>query len=194
MYESYYGLSSKPFQLNPDPLFYFGSTQHQRAKAYLEYGLHQSEGFIVITGEVGAGKTTILRGLIDNLDPSQVVAANLVSTQLGADDILRMVCAAFGADVKDATKSGLLLSLESALKGHRQAGRRCLLIIDEAQHLSYAALEELRMLSNFQLGTTALVQSFLVGQPEFRDIIYSPRLQQLRQRLASGGSHDVAIA
>ena len=183
MYESYYGLASKPFQLNADPLFYFGSKQHQRAKAYLEYGLHQSEGFIIITGEVGAGKTTILRGLLDHLDPAQVIAANVVSTQLGADDILRMVCAAFGTEIKDTTKSGLLLALEAGLQAHRLAGRRCLLIIDEAQHLSYAALEELRMLSNFQSGTHALLQSFLVGQPEFRDIIFSPRMQQLRQRI-----------
>ena len=183
MYESFYGLASKPFQLNADPQFYFGSKQHQRAKAYLEYGLHQSEGFIVITGEVGAGKTTILRGLLDHLDPAQVIAANVVSTQLGADDILRMVCAAFGTEMKDTTKSGLLLALEAGLQAHRLAGRRCLLIIDEAQHLSYAALEELRMLSNFQSGTHALLQSFLVGQPEFRDIIFSPRMQQLRQRI-----------
>lgn len=183
MYESFYGLHSKPFQLNPDPSFYFGSTQHQRAKAYLEYGLHQSEGFIVITGEVGAGKTTILRGLLNNLDPAKVLAANLVSTQLGPDDVLRMVCAAFGADSKETSKSGLLLGLETTLQSHRNAGQRCLLIIDEAQHLSYEALEELRMLSNFQFGANALLQSFLVGQPEFRNVIYSPRLQQLRQRV-----------
>ena len=183
MYEAYYGLTSKPFQLAPDPLFYFGSKQHQRAKAYLEYGLHQSEGFIVITGEVGAGKTTILRGLIDQLDPTHVIAANVVSTQLQANDILRMVCAAFGAEVKDASKAALLIALEAKLQEHCRAGRRCLLIIDEAQHLSFEALEELRMLSNFQSGTHALLQSFLVGQPEFRDIVYSPRMQQLQQRI-----------
>jgi putative secretion ATPase (PEP-CTERM system associated) len=183
MYESFYGLSGKPFQLNPDPLFYFGSKQHQRAKAYLEYGLHQSEGFIVITGEVGAGKTTILRGLLNQLNANEVIAANVVSTQLGADDMLRMVGASFGADTRDTTKSGLLLALEACLKEHRRAGRRCLLIIDEAQHLSYEALEELRMLSNFQSGSHALLQSFLVGQPEFREIIFSPRMQQLRQRI-----------
>ncbi len=112
-----------------------------------------------------------------------MIAANVVSTQLGADDILRMVCAAFGTETSDATKSGLLLALEAGLQAHRKAGRRCLLIIDEAQHLSFPALEELRMLSNFQSGTHALLQSFLVGQPEFRDIIFSPRMQQLRQRI-----------
>ena len=91
MYEAFYGLTSKPFQLNPDPGFYFSSKQHQRARAYLEYGVMCCEGFIVITGEVGAGKTTIVRGLLDSLDSDSVVAANLVSTQLGADDTLRLV-------------------------------------------------------------------------------------------------------
>ncbi len=90
MYEAYYGLKVKPFQLNPDPSFYFDSKQHRRAKAYLEYGLHQNEGFIVVTGEIGAGKTTIVRGLLDTLDKEKVVAAQIVSTQLDADDILRM--------------------------------------------------------------------------------------------------------
>src|SRR3954464_7375150 len=101
MYESFYGLTGKPFQLNPDPSFYFGSRQHRRAMAYLEYGLHQNEGFIVVTGEIGAGKTTLLRSLLDKLDPDKVVAAQLVSTQLGADDMLRMVGAAFGLRTKD---------------------------------------------------------------------------------------------
>jgi general secretion pathway protein A len=91
MYESFYGLTSKPFQLNPDPSFYFASKQHRRAMAYLEYGLNQNEGFIVVTGEVGAGKTTIVRGLLNDLDSEKVVAAQLVSTQLDAEDTLRMV-------------------------------------------------------------------------------------------------------
>src|SRR5437764_12195446 len=101
MYEAFYGFTGKPFQLNPDPQFYFDSRQHRRAMAFVEYGLHQSEGFIVITGEIGAGKTTLVRNLLGNLDPDQVVAANLVSTQLDADDTLRMVAAAFGARTKE---------------------------------------------------------------------------------------------
>ncbi|GAO20524.1 secretion ATPase [Alicycliphilus sp. B1] len=104
MYEAFYGLTSKPFQLNPDPGFYFSSKQHQRARAYLEYGVMCCEGFIVITGEVGAGKTTIVRGLLDSLDPDTVVAAHLVSTQLGADDTLRLVGAAFGVRVHGVPK------------------------------------------------------------------------------------------
>lgn len=183
MYESFYGLTSKPFQLNPDPSFYFASKQHQRAMAYLEYGLNQNEGFIVVTGEVGAGKTTIVRGLLNDLDPDKVVAAQLVTTQLDAEDTLRMVAAAFGVPTRNIGKSDVLLALEAFLVEITRQGKRCLLIVDEAQNLTARAVEELRMLSNFQFGTQALLQSFLIGQPEFRRIMQSPQMQQLRQRV-----------
>lgn len=183
MYETFYGLRSKPFQLNPDPTFYYGSKQHRRAQAYLEYGLHQNEGFIVITGEVGAGKTTIVRGLLESLDPEKVIAAQLVSTQLDADDTLRLVGAAFGLRTKDVAKSDVLMSLEAFLISMATKGKRCLLIVDEAQNLTARAVEELRMLSNFQYGNQALMQSFLIGQPEFRQILQSPHMMQFRQRV-----------
>ena len=183
MYEAFYGFTGKPFQLNPDPQFYFDSRQHRRAMSFVEYGLHQGEGFIVITGEVGAGKTTLVRNLLANLDSQQVIAANLVSTQLDAEDTLRMVAGAFGIRTKELAKSELLLSLEALLASHASQGRRCLLIVDEAQNLAAQAVEELRMLSNFQLGTRALLQSFLVGQPEFRAILQGPESHALRQRV-----------
>ena len=185
MYEAFYGLTGKPFQLNPDPSFYFGSKQHRRAKAYLEYGVQRNEGFIVITGEVGAGKTTIVRGLLESLDSNSVVAANLVSTQLDAEDTLRMVGAAFGVSVRDMSKSDLLMSIEAYLVTQISQGKRCLLVVDEAQNLTPRAVEELRMLSNFQFGKQALLQTFLVGQPEFREILQSPNMQQLRQRVTA---------
>lgn len=185
MYEAFYGLTSKPFQLNPDPSFYFGSKQHRRAKAYLEYGLLRNEGFIVITGEIGAGKTTIVRGLLDSMDPNTVTAANLVSTQLDAEDTLRMVGAAFGVRVKDVSKADLLMALEAFLVTQVSEGKRSLLIVDEAQNLTPRAVEELRMLSNFQFGKQALLQTFLVGQPEFREILQHPSMQQLRQRVTA---------
>ena len=185
MYESFYGLSSKPFQLNPDPNFYFGSKQHRRAKAYLDYGVSRNEGFIVITGEVGAGKTTLLRTLIDSLHGSNVVVGHLVTTQLGAEDTLRMVGASFGFKVKDVPKSELLITLEAFLISQTSKGKRCLLIVDEAQNLTPRAVEELRMLSNFQFGNQALMQSFLVGQPEFREILQRPEMEQFRQRVAA---------
>lgn len=183
MYEAFYGLTNKPFQLNPDPSFYFGSKQHRRAAAYLEYGMHQNEGFIVITGEVGAGKTTIVRGMLDSLDQEKVVAAHLVSTQLDADDTLRLVGAAFGLRTKDVSKADVLMSLEAFLISATGKGKRCLLIVDEAQNLTARAVEELRMLSNFQFGNHALLQSFLIGQPEFRQILQSPHMMQFRQRV-----------
>lgn len=185
MYEAHYGLTSKPFQLIPDPNFYFGSKQHSRAKAYLEYGVSRNEGFVVITGEIGAGKTTILRTLIEGLHGSNVVTGHLVTTQLGAEDTLRMVGAAFGFKVKDVPKSELLITLEAFLISQTSQGKRCLLIVDEAQNLSMRAVEELRMLSNFQFGNQALLQSFLIGQPEFREILQRPEMEQFRQRVAA---------
>jgi general secretion pathway protein A len=185
MYEAFYGLSNKPFQLNPDPSFYFGSKQHRRAKAYLDYGVSRNEGFIVITGEIGAGKTTLLRALIDGLHGSNVIVGHLVTTQLGAEDTLRMVGAAFGFRVKDVPKSELLITLEAFLISQTSKGKRCLLIVDEAQNLTPRAVEELRMLSNFQFGNQALMQSFLVGQPEFREILQRPEMEQFRQRVAA---------
>lgn len=182
MYEDFYNLTGKPFQLSPDPAFFFGSRGHKRAMAYLEYGVEQAEGFIVITGEVGAGKTTLVRNLFQNLDRDHLVAAQLVSTQLQADDMLRAVCSAFGLDFH-GNKAERLLSLESYLLQCQRAGKRCLLVVDEAQNLPAEAVEELRMLSNFQTANGSLLQSFLVGQPEFRATLQSPSMQQLRQRV-----------
>jgi general secretion pathway protein A len=183
MYEDFYGLSGKPFQLNPDPAFYFGSRGHKRAFAYLQYGLYQSEGFIVITGEIGAGKTTIARNLFEHLDRDRLVAAQLVSTQLDADDMLRAVAVAFGLPIKAMDKASLLASLEAFLCQVAIDRKRALLVVDEAQNLTPRAIEELRMLSNFQLGDQALLQSFLIGQPELRGMMQGPQMQQLRQRV-----------
>ncbi len=185
MYETFYGLTGKPFQLNPDPAFYFASRGHKRAFAYLQYGVHQSEGFIVITGEVGAGKTTLVRSLLDQIDPARLVAAQLVSTQLDADDMLRAVATAFGLRTKAVAKAQMLAELEAFLVSLVPEGRRALLIVDEAQNLSGRAVEELRMLSNFQLGNQGLLQSFLVGQPELRLLMQSAQMQQLRQRVTA---------
>lgn len=183
MYESFYRLSGKPFQLNPDPSFYFASRGHRRAMSYLEYGLHQGEGFIVITGEIGAGKTTLVKNLFRRVDPNSFVAAQLVSTQLDADDTLRLIAAAFGLKHEEQSKAILLKRLEEYLLGIHKQGRRALLVVDEAQNLTPRAVEELRMLSNFQAGEKSLLQSFLLGQPEFRYTLQGDGMQQLRQRI-----------
>jgi len=183
MYQSYYGLSAKPFQLKPDPQFFFGSSGHKRAMAYLEYGLSQGEGFIVITGEIGAGKTTLVRGLFCKLEAEKILAAQIVNTNLNADDTLRMVVAAFGLPNEDGSKASLLTRFEQFLRECDQNGKRALLIVDEAQNLSPQAVEELRMLSNFQTADKSLLQIFLLGQPEFRETLLSRDMQQLQQRV-----------
>jgi putative secretion ATPase (PEP-CTERM system associated) len=183
MFEPYYGLSAQPFQLSPDPAFFYASRGHKRAFSYLQYGLYQGEGFISLTGEVGAGKTTLIRSLLQQLDSTKVVAAQLVSTQLDADSLLRAVATAFGLPVRDVDKARLLAQIEAFLTSLLPHGKRALLVVDEAQNLAPEAVEELRMLSNYQVGNRALLQSFLVGQPELRDLMRSPRMQQLRQRV-----------
>lgn len=183
MYESFYGFSGKPFQLTPDPDFFYASRGHKRAMSYLEYGLHQGEGFIVVTGDVGAGKTTILRALLAQIPADRIVAAQIVSTQLEADDLVRMVARAFGIPDARGDKATVMHRLERYFVDLMRQGKRALLVVDEAQNLSQGAVEELRMLSNIQIGKQAPMQSFLVGQPEFREMMRSPSMQQLRQRV-----------
>ena len=136
MYEDFYGLTGKPFQLSPDPTFYFGSKGHESAYSYLKYGVYQGEGFLVITGEVGAGKTTLVRALLEHIDPNTIVAAQIVSTQLEADDLLRSVAKAFGIRVQHDDKANLIASIEAFLLTVFQQCKRALLVIDEAQNLN----------------------------------------------------------
>lgn len=195
MYNTFYGLSAKPFQLNPDPTFFYGSKGHNRAMSYLEYGLSQGEGFIVITGEVGAGKTTLVRNLCRKLQSDNIIVAHIVNTALDSGDILRMVVAAFNLPFENISKAALLLRLEQFMKECARVGKRILLVVDEAQNLSRHALEELRMLSNLHAADKSLLQTFLLGQPEFRATLMSPDMSQLRQRVIATyhlGPLDVA--
>ncbi|WP_375197632.1 XrtA/PEP-CTERM system-associated ATPase [Sphingobium sp.] len=183
MYDQFYGLQGRPFQLTPDPHFYFESATHRKALSYLGYGLAQGEGFIVITGDIGAGKTTLVGHLMNTIDPSRLTAVKIVSTQVEGDDMLRLAAQSFGLAVDGMPKAQILKQIEGYLHAQARTGRRSLLIVDEAQNLPISAIEELRMLSNFQLGGQSLLQIFLLGQPEFRDLIKSPELEQLRQRV-----------
>jgi putative secretion ATPase (PEP-CTERM system associated) len=183
MYDQFYGFEGRPFQLTPDPHFYFESATHRKALSYLGYGLAQGEGFIVITGDIGAGKTTLVGHLMATIDPARLTAVKIVSTQVGGDDMLRLTAQSFGLPIDDMPKAQILRQIEAFLHGQARAGRRSLLIVDEAQNLSVSAIEELRMLSNFQLGGQSLLQIFLLGQPEFRDLLKSAQLEQLRQRV-----------
>jgi putative secretion ATPase (PEP-CTERM system associated) len=183
MYEDYYGLSGRPFQLTPDARFWFDTATHKRAMAYLGYGLDQGEGFIVITGDIGAGKTTLVGHLTDTLDPERLNVIKIVSSQITADELLRTVCAGLGIDGSRMPKAQMLGAIERGLHAVARGGRRTLLVVDEAQALPIESLEELRMLSNFQAGGHAILQIFLLGQPEFRDLMHDGRLEQLRQRV-----------
>lgn len=183
MYEAFYNLSTKPFQLSPDPRFFFDSTVHKRAMSYLRYGLSQGEGFIVITGGIGTGKTTLVRNLFAELDQQRVVAAQLVTTKLNPDELLKMISAAFGLPYEGLSKASLLKQFETFLKKCEFQDKRVLLVVDEAQNLPMETVEELRMLSNFQTDQRSLIQSFLLGQEEFRHTIQSDGMEQMRQRI-----------
>ena len=184
MYDDHYGLSGRPFALTPDPKFWFDTATHRKAMAYLGYGLSQGEGFIVITGDVGAGKTTLVGHLMATIDRERLHVIKLVSSQVDGDDLLRIVATGLGVETAGLMKAQLLVAVERGLHAVARSGRRTLLIVDEAQALHTGALEELRMLSNFQAGGHALLQIFLLGQPEFRAALHgSDRLEQLRQRV-----------
>jgi len=184
MFDDFYGLTGKPFQLTPDPAFYFRSTTHRKALSYLGYGLAQGEGFIVITGEVGAGKSTLVAHLMGTIDPQQLTVAQIVTSKLDDEEIVHVVAQSFGLDIEGHDKATALGAIEGFLHDEARAGRRCLLIVDESQNLSVEALEELRMFSNFQLGNHPLLQTLLLGQPEFRATLQGhAALEQLRQRV-----------
>ncbi len=184
MFEKFYGLTGRPFQLTPDPRFYFDARTHHKAMAYLTYGLSQEEGFIIITGEIGTGKTTLVGHLLSQLDPQEFIVAQVVSTQLNAAELLHAIAEEFGLETEGKDKARLLREIERFLKKTHQEGKRVLLVIDEAQNLPVSALEELRMLSNFQVDGHPLLQCFLLGQPEFRERLFqAPVLEQLRQRV-----------
>ncbi len=183
MYAEFYKLTALPFLLTPDSRFFFKSRVHAQAMAHLTYGLGQGEGFIIIVGDIGAGKTTLVQRLCATINTHDIVAARIVTTRLGVQDLLAMVAHAFGLTVERSSKAAVLKTLEAFLRRTFEAGRRALLIVDEAQNLSPLALEELRMLSNFQIGERSLFQTFLLGQPQFQQILARPGLEQLRQRV-----------
>ena len=184
MYENYYGLSSKPFQLTPDPSFFYGSKWHKRAMSYLQYGLSQAEGFIVITGDIGTGKTTIANSLLDQMQ-DDIVAVQIVTPKLSPDELVKMVASKFHINVQGSTKSDILNDLEAFLMSLHKQGKRALLLVDEAQNLPLETIEELRMLSNFQAAGKPLLQSFLLGQEELQPILRAPNMEQFRQRIVA---------
>ena len=185
LYETFYKLSADPFRLSPDHRFSFGHRSYARAKAYLEYALHRGEGFITITGSAGTGKTTLINQILSEVDRGRLQVATLTTTQLEGKDLLQMVAALFGLKYEEESKASLLLEIEELLKQLNQRGRRAVLIVDEAQGLSPGAVEELRLLANLQFNHRLLLQVFLVGQEQLRDMVRAPAMEHLRQRIVA---------
>ena len=183
MYERFYNLRERPFNLSPDPEYLYPSRVHTEALNYLRYGIEGRAGFVVITGDIGSGKTTLLQTTLRGIDRRTSVA-RLVSTMLDARELIEAVMLDFGLDPPAGrSKPYLLRDLARFLVDQRRAGRLALLIIDEAQNLSQAALEEIRMLSNLETEKSKLIQIVLVGQPNLHDLLDTPELEQLRQRV-----------
>jgi putative secretion ATPase (PEP-CTERM system associated) len=182
MYERFYELRERPFALSPDPDYLYPSRVHREALDYLRYGLESHAGFVVITGEIGSGKTTLLQTLLRGLD-SQTTVGRIVNTMLEPRELLETIMIDFGLDPAGKSKPIMLRDLAQYLVDQRLGGRMVLLVIDEAQNLGLAALEELRMLSNLETEKSKLLQIVLVGQPNLRDKLAAPELEQLRQRI-----------
>jgi general secretion pathway protein A len=183
MYQSFYKLHSKPFQLTPDPAMLFPSKGHKRAMSYLLYGLEQGEGFVMITGAVGTGKTLLIQKLFEELAQRHIAIASIASANLDGEDILPAVASAFALSYEGRSKEALLQDVKQHLITLRGRHSHALLVVDEAQTLTAAALEMLRILSNFEVDGHALLQVFLIGQAELRRTIITHRMEQLRQRI-----------
>ena len=183
VYKSCYRLKDEPFRLSPDHRYSYVHPSYANAKAYLKYAISQGEGFIAITGEPGTGKTTLINGLLDELDKTRIRVATLRNIHLDPDNLIKMVADAFNLHLNSDTKTGNLQELERFLKRQIQKGLRAVLIVDEAQGLSTPSLEELRLLSNLQNDNRLLLQVFLVGQEEVMDLIHAPAMEHLLQRL-----------
>jgi len=182
MYERFYRLRERPFALTPDPDYLYPSRVHKEALSYLRYGIESHAGFVVITGAIGSGKTTLLQTMLRGLD-SQTTVARVMNTLLDPRELLESAMIDLGLDPDGKSKPALLKAFGEFLVNERAAGRLVLLVIDEAQNLSLPALEEIRMLSNLETEKSKLLQIILIGQPDLRDKLERPELEQLRQRI-----------
>ena len=182
MYEEFYGFKELPFNVTPDPRFLYRSASHRDALAYITYGVFQRKGFVALTGEVGVGKTTVVKAFIDLFQPS-LETAFIFTTKFPFEQLLYLVCKDFGIDVEGKNKAQMLLALNDFLLRQYENNRNSVLIIDEAQNLPVDVLEELRMLSNLETRDKKLLQIMLVGQPELETVLNMNEMRQLRQRI-----------
>src|SRR5262245_16414404 len=183
MYLKFFELREKPFELTPDPKFLFLTPGHREALAQLVYGVQEEKGFMLMTGEVGTGKTTLLRTLLQRVE-RQIESAFIMNSTLPFNEMLEYTLADFGVDDPRGTRAQRLIALNKFMIEQRRAGRKTVLIIDEAQNLSIETLEEVRLLSNFETSSGKLLQIILAGQPELHSKLLLPQLRQLRQRIA----------
>jgi len=183
MYEAFYGLKEKPFSIQPDPDFLFLGRRHSLAYAMLEYGIRNRAGFSVISGEIGCGKTTLIRHLLNQLG-SELTIGLLYNTMQEIVNPLEWILMSFGQPYDGMSQVAMFDAFQNFLIGQYRKGQRVLLIVDEAQNLSQGALESMRMLSNINADKDQLLQIILVGQPQLKDLLRRPDMQQLSQRIA----------
>ena len=184
MYEKFYGFTEKPFQITPNPAFLYRSSKHDTALTYLEYGLTENVGFILLTGEIGSGKTTLVQYILGRLE-SDIEAAVIFNTNVSAEELLALILQEFDIPRPAGGKADVLTALNAFLIDRYARRKRVLLIIDEGQNLSNEALEEVRMLSNLQSDNQSLLQIMLVGQPELIARLRNPSMRQFSQRIAA---------
>jgi type II secretory pathway predicted ATPase ExeA len=184
MYKSFFGLRALPFGASPDPRFLFLRPQIQEALACLQYGIAARKGFVVMTGEVGTGKTTLLRAVLETFTKGRISTAFISNPRLDVLDFFEFVMTDFGIPPQTRTKSGMLLQLNSWLIERFRAHQLCVIVVDEAQNLSWELLEEIRLLTNLETSSEKLVQIVLSGQPELEEMLYHPSVRQLRQRVS----------
>ncbi len=183
MYQRFFGLRESPFNVNPDPRYLFMTRQTQEALAGLTYGIQNRKGFILLTGEVGTGKTTLLNRLLGWLRGQRVATAYIFNSRMGVNDLFDMMLTEFEIPCESREKSQIVLRLNQWLLERYRAGETAVLIVDEAQNLSSEVLEEIRLLTNLETSTEKLLQIVLTGQPELEEKLKAPHLRQLRQRI-----------
>jgi general secretion pathway protein A len=182
VYLDYYGLSEPPFDITPNPRFLFYSAKHREAYNHLLYGIRERKGFIQLTGEVGAGKTTLCRAMLEQLDPRYATAL-ILNPVMSPQEMMKAIALEFGLPVNGLDRLEILSVINQFLLQQVEAGKETVLIIDEAQDLTDELLEQIRLLSNLETDNRKLLQIVLMGQPELRDRLNNPRLRQLRQRI-----------
>jgi general secretion pathway protein A len=194
MYNAYFGLSENPFNLSPDPQYLYRSPQHEEALANLIYGVRSRKGFIVLTGEVGTGKTTMLECLRDYLDTQRIEFAFVFNSRLTPEQFFEMIAYDFQLECDRKSKTGVLFALNELLLQQAERGRTCVLIVDEAHNLDWDVLEEVRLLGNLENREGKLLQIILAGQPELDRKLDAPNLRQLKQRIVLRCSLDALDA